>query len=83
MAYNVTYKSSVKEDLKNIPKKQTLKIINKIEKLLRGNPLVYPQLKGEYRGLRKFRVGDYRVIYFIEKNDVVILKIGNRKNVYE
>ncbi len=83
MAFNVIYKSSVKEDLKNIPKKQTLKIINKIEKLLRENPLVYPQLKGEYRGLRKFRAGDYRVIYIIDKNDVIILKIGNRKNVYE
>ncbi len=32
----------------------------------------------------RIRVGDYRVIYEIQKNDVIVtvLKIGNRKDVY-
>jgi mRNA interferase RelE/StbE len=83
LAFNVTYKSSVKEDLKNIPKKEIKKILNKIEKLLAENPLIYPQLKGEFKGLRKFRVGNYRVIFNVNAEGITVIKIGNIKNVYD
>ncbi len=83
MAFNITYKSSVRKDLKDIPGKEIRKILDKTEKLLADNPLVYPQLKGEFKGLRKLRVGNYRVIFSVESKNVVVLKIGNRKHVYE
>jgi len=40
-------------------------------------------LKGRFSGLRKYRVGDYRVIYVILEEDVVILRIGDRKEIYK
>ena len=43
----------------------------------------YPALKGDFAGLRKFRVGNYRVIFAILDNAVVVLKIGDRKDVYK
>ncbi len=39
------------------------------------------KLKGE-EGFR-LRVGDYRIIFTIEKNRIIILKVGHRKNIYE
>ncbi len=39
------------------------------------------KLKGE-EGFR-LRVGDYRIIFTIEKDRIIILKVGHRKNVYE
>jgi mRNA-degrading endonuclease RelE of RelBE toxin-antitoxin system len=37
----------------------------------------HPKL-GSYR----FRIGDYRVIFDLEKEDMVILRIGNRLEIY-
>lgn len=82
MAYNITYKSSIKRDLKKINKADARRILDQLEKDLARSPNDYPALKGEFAGLRKYRVGDYRVIFAIVETDVIILRIGNRKDVY-
>ncbi len=82
MAYSVVYKKSVLRDLKNLAKKEATHILNQIEKELSKNPESYPALKGKFAGLRKFRIGDYRIIYAILEHDVIILRIGHRKEVY-
>ncbi|PIU83448.1 MAG: hypothetical protein COS68_03990 [Elusimicrobia bacterium CG06_land_8_20_14_3_00_38_11] len=33
-------------------------------------------------GMYRFRVGDYRVIFDVDKNNIVILRIGHRKKIY-
>ena len=43
----------------------------------------FPILKGKFAGLRKFRVSNYRVIYVLQEKEVLILRIGHRKNVYK
>ncbi|MEO8210911.1 MAG: type II toxin-antitoxin system RelE/ParE family toxin [bacterium] len=83
MAYKIQYKSSVEKDLKRIAKSDVEKILDEIEKNLSNEASKFPMLKGKFKGLRKFRVGNYRVIYSIQKIDVVILKIGHRKEVYD
>ena len=83
MAYSITYKSSVQKDLKNISKPEANKILNQIERILTLRANDFLQLKGEFKGLRKFRVGNYRIIYSLQGNDVIILKIGDRKDVYK
>ncbi|MGB4782850.1 type II toxin-antitoxin system RelE family toxin [Candidatus Methylomirabilis sp.] len=50
---------------------------------LSDHPASFPVLKGKFSGLRKYRVGDYRVIYVILEADVVILRIGHRREVYK
>ncbi len=82
MEYNIQYKKSVYRDLKNVSKDEAKRIIEKLETSLRENPLSNPELKGEFKGLRKLRVGDYRVIYAVQKSDVLILRIRHRKEVY-
>lgn len=39
-------------------------------------------LTGSESGRWRFRIGDYRVIFKIIKDKIVILKIGHRKDVY-
>lgn len=83
MAYKITYKSSVARDLKCIAKADAKRILNKIESTLRVKPDAHPMLKGAFSGLRKLREGDYRVIFTIIQDDVLVLRIGNRKDVYK
>ena len=42
----------------------------------------FPLLTGQFSGLRKFRVGDYRVIYSIIGETVLILRISQRLEAY-
>lgn len=34
-------------------------------------------------GSFRFRIGDYRVIFDIEGSDIVILRVGHRKEIYK
>ena len=83
MAYNIGYKKSVERDLKKLPKAEARKILEQIEEELSEKADAYPVLKGQFAGLRKFRVGDYRVIYAILGNEAIVLRIGHRKDVYK
>ena len=83
MAYNVGYKSSVQRDLKKLPKAEARRILNQIEEELSKHADAYPVLKGQFAGLRKYRVGDYRVIYAVLGNEVLVLRIGHRRDVYK
>ena len=83
MVYRIVYKKSVHRDLKKLDKHEALNILEKIENNLSEHPSSFPVLKGKFSGLRKYRVGDYRVIYVIIEEDVIILRIGDRKDVYK
>ena len=83
MAYNVVFKKSVHRDLKKLSKSEVSRILDQIEQELTKKPESYPVLKGRFAGLRKFRLGDYRVIYALVGTDILVLRIGNRRDVYK
>lgn len=83
MAYKITFKKSVSKDLKKIDKSIVIEIFDKINAELSENADKYPLLKGKFAGLRKFRVGDYRIIFsIVETETILILRIAHRKEVY-
>lgn len=82
MAYNITFKKSVTKDLKRLGKQNAERVLDKIDTELARDPEKFPSLTGPFAGLRKFRVGDYRVIFVIMDADVLILRVQHRKDVY-
>ena len=82
MSYKISFKKSVARDLKKIGKDQADKILRKIEEELPGKAENFPVLTGKFSGLRKFRVGDYRVIYSIINDTALILRISHRREAY-
>jgi len=83
LAYNVIYKKSVHRDLKKLSKAEVSRILDQIEHELTKKPESNPVLKGQFAGLRKIRIGDYRVIYALMGADILVLRIGNRRDVYK
>lgn len=83
MAYNITYKKSVRRDLKQLSKEEAVRVLDQIDEALSKKADAFPVLKGRFAGLRKFRVGDHRVIYAILGDEVLILRIGHRRDVYK
>ncbi|MBY0538761.1 type II toxin-antitoxin system RelE/ParE family toxin [Patescibacteria group bacterium] len=59
------------------------KIKGSIEAKLTLDPLLYGKpLRRDLHGCYKLRIGDYRVIYFVKNNEVFIITIGHRRDVY-
>ena len=82
MKYNIAFKKSVSHDLKKIDKEQADRILKKIEDELPQKAEGLPILTGKFSGLRKFRVGDFRVIFSIIGDTALILRIRHRKEAY-
>ena len=82
MSYKIAFKKSVARDLKKIDKDQADRILRKIEDELPEKADAFPVLAGKFSGLRKFRVGDYRVIYSIINDTALILRISHRREAY-
>jgi mRNA interferase RelE/StbE len=82
LAYKVVFKKSVHRDLKKLSKAEVNHILDQIEQELAKNPESCPVLKGQFAGLRRYRIGDYRVIYALLDTDILVLRIGHRRDVY-
>ncbi len=82
MAFKVSYKASVEHDLKKLDKPALARLLRKLEQALSADPNAGEPLKGEFRGLFKYRVGDYRAIYAKIPDGVLILRIGHRREIY-
>ena len=83
MVFRINYKRSVFNDLKKIDRPVAERIIPEIESGLAKNPETGEALTGQFKGLYKCRVGNWRVIYAILSDSVLILRIRHRSVVYQ
>ncbi len=85
MPFELIYHPDVKAvDIPCLNEKIKNRIKAAIELRLLTAPHEYGQpLRKTLRGYWKLRVGDYRVIYKVDKNNVLILGIIHRKKVYD
>lgn len=84
MAYSVEFRPSVWKSVKNVPKKDLVKIKSKIEEISSDLPdLLTTKMSGN-NDFHKVRCGNYRIIYEIHEDRLIILvlKVGHRKDVY-
>ncbi len=86
MAYSIFLLKEALEELSSFDKKTAERILYKISTYLIKSPAkIGKQLKGEYAGFFKYRIGDWRVIYHLDEDSktITITKIGHRKEVYK
>ena len=81
--YKVIFTKSVKKDFRKIPKLDVSKILNEIADLAK-NPRSFKTKKLKGEKLYRLRVGNYRVIYDIQDNLLLIfvVKLGHRSDIY-
>lgn len=82
LAARVEYKASVAGDLDRLGSVAALRILKKIDRTLADEGGAGDPLKGEFAGLFRLRVGDYRVIYARTADSYLVLRIGHRSDVY-
>ncbi len=83
MSYSIQIKGSAAKSLNKLPEPVRKRLIEAIDRLAQ-DPHAGRILHGEFRGLRRIRVGSYRVVYNLMREQLVVLvvRIGNRKDVY-
>ena len=83
--------AQTKEFEKNIKKLDT-KIYTKIKNIvypqLKKNPFYgtnIKKLKGEYEGVYRYRLGNYRLFYVVDNNKIIVIvtAISHRQNAYK
>lgn len=84
--WNVQYTASAKKEIETLDGSAKKIIKRAIEDKLMTDPLKFGlPLRRSLKNFFKLRVGDYRIIYQIENQEVTVLvfKVGHRREVYE
>lgn len=81
--YKIVFSPTAEKQLLKLPQYIATKVASAIAKLS-AEPLLGKQLKGELGEYRSYRIGNYRVIYYIrrEKIQIEIIRVAHRKEVY-
>ena len=82
--YRIVYSPQAYRFLKTLDKSTALRIQKKVQNIS-ANPWAMSFPLTDREGLRKVRVGDFRVIISIEDENILVavVKIGHRRNVYK
>jgi len=82
-SYRLEVKRSAAKEIADLPKADCQRVVAKI-RTLASDPR--PPGSEKLSGAEKYRIrqGDYRILYEIDdsKTSVIIVKVGNRKEVY-
>lgn len=83
MKYEFT--NSGAKDLERLPLEIQKRIFKKLDYFTSSkNPLIFAENLINFEiGQYRFRIGDYRVIFDIEDDMLVILSIGHRREIYK
>ena len=81
MKYNVQFKPRAVKEMTRLSSRMQLAILNDIEAMsddLTGDVKRLTHVTPEYR----LRVGDYRVLFEIENNNLIVYRVRHRREVY-
>lgn len=83
MAYKLIYANKAVKDIRKldtVAKKRLKKALEKFS--LR--PFYYAKKLSDAKiGEFRYRVGDYRIIFDIKDKNIIILRIGHRRDIYQ
>ena len=83
VAYSVKIKESALKALARIPRAERRRLVEAIDRL-KTDPLAGGTLKGEFSGLRRLRIGRYRIVYEVVRAElqVLVVRIAHRRAAY-
>ena len=85
MTFSILYHPEVVSvDIPALPKRERTRIQGAIVQKLASVPDVFGKpLRKSLKGYRRLRVGDYRVVFRIDDQQVIIFMIAHRSVVYD
>jgi len=80
--YVIKWEERALNELNSLENSLSIRILRKIDSF-KENPFLNDVKRLKGHGNFRLRVGDYRVIFSVEGNLIIILKVGHRKNIYK
>jgi mRNA interferase RelE/StbE len=81
--YRIDWKEKAVKELDKLDASISRRIFKSVDELKdKFSEKDIKKLKG-YSNLYRLRVGDFRVIFELERDLIIILKIGHRESIYE
>ena len=83
MKFSIRIKESAAKELRRVANPDRTRIVSAVDRLAE-TPHLGAALKGDLRGLRRLRVGDYRIVYEIRDEELVVLavRVAHRRDAY-
>ena len=83
MSFSIRIKDSAAKELRRVAGPDRARLVAAIDRLAE-TPHLGAALKGDLRGLRRLRVGDYRVVYEVRDEELVVLviRVAHRRDAY-
>lgn len=82
MVYRLIYTKTAARDIQKLDSVAKRRIGNKLKEYSKS-PLTYAKkLTDPKIGMYRWRIGNYRIVFDIEGNNLVILRVGHRKEIY-
>ncbi len=84
--FQVEFTATAQNDLARLDKPMAQRVLKKLRWLAENFELITPEaLTGQWQGVFKLRVGDYRVLYTCdrEKQTIVVRSVRDRREVYK
>jgi len=85
MSYEILWHQDALDDLKGLGRVEGLRMVDKVENYLAHSPReIGKSLTGRFKGLYRYRMGKYRVIYTVKDKilTVLVLRVGKRDEIY-
>jgi mRNA interferase RelE/StbE len=83
-SYNIIFKPSVEKDLRSLPRLMVARVFERVE-ALRDDPFPHRSRKpAGAEELYRIRIGDYRVIYAVDKENrqIIVHYVRHRRDAY-
>ena len=84
--YRVEFVPQAESDLGHLSKPVAQRVLKRLRWLAENLDMIAPEpLSGQWRGVFKLRVGDYRVLYTFDEaeREIVVHLVGHRSEVYK
>jgi mRNA interferase RelE/StbE len=84
MTFSVIFHPEAAKEIARLDADTKERLKNAIIERLMTEPSLYGKpLRGTLRGYWKLRVGDYRVVFGMDNNDIIVYAVCHRKKVYQ
>ena len=80
--YHLSFSKRAKKEFDKLEGFVKIRVAKQLRKLSNGEKLDIKKVKGTISDYR-LRIGNYRIIFQLEDKDIVVTKIGLRKNIYK
>lgn len=82
MGYQLVYTKRAVKDIQRLDRVAKQRIKTALEKYCEDPLRFAHKLTNPALGTYRFRVGNYRVIFDLEEDTLIILRVGHRKDIY-